>query len=77
MTEDHDLLIKIEAAVSSQGRHIADLAEQVKTQNGSVAEVKTGLAVLQGQFGLARWIVGIIAIPVLLAAIAQLSGYAF
>ena len=67
---DHDLLIRIDANVANQAKRIDDLVDQMETQNSSVAKVKTGLAVLQGQFGLARWIIGIIGLGTVLTAAA-------
>ena len=66
---DHDLLIRID-------ERVADLIENDKIQNGALAENVKGVAVLKGQFSLAKWIIGVTSVPVVLAAFSELSGYA-
>ena len=65
---DHDLLVRIDERVH-------DLIKNDEKQNGALTEVTEKVAVLKGQFGLAKWVIGAIAVPVLLASFAQLSGY--
>ena len=66
---DHDLLVRID-------ERVATLTKNDEKQNGQLAKVIKEVAVLKGQFRLAKWIVGLaIAISALLASFAQLSGY--
>ena len=44
-------------------------------QNGTLAEVVKDAAVLQGQFKLAKWAIGIVGGVTILAALGELSGY--
>ncbi len=73
---DREMLIRIDANVENQTKRIDALVDQVGKQNGSVAKVKTGLAVLQGQFGLARWIIGIVGLGTAGALVSIVTGFA-
>ncbi len=65
---DHDLLIRID-------ERVADLIENDEKQNGDLAENIKDVAVLKGQYAMQWKIIGGVSVLVILASLAELSGY--
>ena len=65
--------------IRKDSEHTREIVDRIdkndKVQNGALADVVKDAAVLNGQFGMQWKILAAVAVPLILASLAQLSGY--
>lgn len=60
---EHDAAIQAQTAVTAE--NVKEIKAHVKTQNGQVAEVMAAQLRQEGAFGMLKWVIGVVFLPLL------------